>query len=170
MACNVYKVVGGTGGGSWSGQLCASSTAVSSNVNQGVTIYTPCIKDTATFTNVTTTAADCDNVGTAENIIVVPSFSLMQLVSSADTFVNWILESGVLKFVPYNDASGNGFLSIHNSQNVIRTTYYVYATSSLSNNALSPLIDSTGWKGNALPQGAQGSQGSQGDQGAQGTQ
>ena len=123
MACKVYKVVGGTGGGSWSGQLCASSTAVSSTVNQGVSLYTPCIKDTATFTNVTTTAVDCDNTGTAENIIVAPTLALMQFASSADTFVNWVLESGVLKFMPYDSATGTPFLTIHTSGNVIRSTY-----------------------------------------------
>ena len=78
MACKVYKVTGGSGGGSWSGQLCASSTVVSSNVNDGVTLYTPCIKDTATFTNITGLGeVDCDNTGTAGNIIVAPLFGLL---------------------------------------------------------------------------------------------
>ena len=166
MACKVYRVVGGTGGGSYSGATCSGNYSFSQSVAAGAEVFTPCMNsDTIVLTNLTTASDDCVSTGGGENILIDPQLALLQMVTSSETsFYSIYLDAGTLKFIP---RAGSLTMEIFATAPVLRAQQF-NLDNSLRNNALSPLIDSTGWKGNPLPQGPQGAQGSQGPQGAQG--
>ena len=101
----------------------------------------------------------------AENIIIVPSASTITFEDSGSTKTVLSQSSNELRWgrggtTYLTWSAGPTAFSVANAD--------LKVTTSLGNNALSPLINSTGWLGNPEPQGAQGASGSTGSQGAKG--
>ncbi len=103
----------------------------------------------------------------AEDIIITPGSGQIDFQDTGNTSTILVVSSGALKW----NRSGTTYLEWNPSSPTFRVgPADLRLTTKIVNNALDPLIDSTGWKGNPEPQGAQGATGTQGNVGSVGAQ
>jgi hypothetical protein len=106
----------------------------------------------------------------AEDIIILPTLGGINFYDTGNTVTTFTVFSDRLAWRALDPSLGSiDWLTWQvNNPSFVVNVADLKIVGGLRNDALSPLIDSTGWKGNRLPQGAQGSQGAKGLSGSTG--